>query len=340
MDSKDLENTDSELIAESGAYEVPKPQTVEEFRAEVVRLSTAAGTPTDAVIFSDLERAKVAVVRRLWPSLPLAVRRRLIAQMAELAEEQIEYNFSRALKVALRDEDAQVRATAIAGLWEDEGEDLLAYLLEEALNDPAEAVREVAVRALARFSQLVVEDELSPRWFTPLRARLLELARGDDSPEIRRRALEALAVYTDDPDVTGEIERAYRQGDEMSQVSAVYAMGRNLDARWFDTLLKEMDNSSPSIRYEATKASGEFSDARAVPTLIERLGDDDREVQLAAIGSLGRIGGTAPMNVLRRLASSKDDVVREAAEEALEEASFLSSPLGIGGRLIDTSDPD
>jgi HEAT repeat protein len=313
---------------------------VDEFREEVLRLSDAPGTPTDAKVFSDLERAKVAVVRRLWPTLPDTTRRRFVAQMVELGEEQIEYNFSRVLKVALRDEDAEIRATAIGGLWEDEGEDLLAYLLDEALRDSDQLVREAAVRALAHFSQLVVEDEISPRWFTPLRARLLELVRGDESAEIRRRALEALSVYTDDPDVTGEIERAYRATDETIQVSALYAMGRNLDARWLDTVLQEMENPSPALRYEATRAIGEFSDPRAVPQLIEHLGDDDREVQLAAIGSLGRIGGNAPINVLRRLASSKDDTVREAAEEALEEATFLSNPLGIDNRITGPSDRD
>ena len=325
---------------DANPYEAPREQTVEEFRAAVLALRDAAPTPTEATIFSDLERAKVAVVRRVWPTLPLALRSRLVAQMNELGEEQIEYNFSRVLKVALRDENAAIRATAIAGLWEDESEDLLAYLLDEALNDPDRVVREVAVRTLAHFSQLVVEDLISPRWFTPLRAKLLDLVRGDDSSEIRRRALEALSVYADDPAVTGEIERAYRSSDEVIQMSALYAMGRNLDARWLDTVIKEMDSDSPGMRYEATRASGEFTDQRAVPVLIERLGDDDREVQLAAIGSLGRIGGSAPINVLRRLTSSRDDAVREAAEEALEEATFLSNPLGIDARIAGSSEPD
>ncbi len=67
--------------------------------------------------------------------------------------------------------------------------------------------------------------------------------------------------------------------------------------------------------------------------LGERLGDDDREVQLAAIGSLGQIGGSASMTILKRLATSGDEIVREAAEEALDEAAFMSNPLGPGARL-------
>lgn len=305
--------------------------TLADFQQRLAALDNP--TAKDAAIFSDLDRAKLAEVRRAWPKLTTEVRRRLITEMADLAEQNIEFNFSRVLKLALRDEDAVVRAGAIEGLWEDEGEDVLAYLLNEALGDADLAVREAAIRALARFSQLVVEEEISDRWYQPLREKLLGLVRGQDSTEIRRRALEALSVYTEDADVTGEIDGAYRSSDPVIRMSALYAMGRNLDDRWLDTIIKEMDSDSPGMRYEATKASGEFGDRRAVPQLIERLGDDDREVQLAAIGALGRIGGNASINILKRLAGAKDDIVREAAEEALDEASFISNPIGIGGRL-------
>lgn len=311
------------------------------FRQRLTMLSTASATTSDATIFSDLDRAKVAELRRAWPALPVETRRRLVADMAELGEQNVEYHFSRALKVAMRDEDAQVRAGAIEGLWEDEGEDLLSYLLDEALRDPDLVVRETATRALARFSLLAVEeDRIGERWLQPLRERLLGLVRGSDSLEVRRRALEALSVYTGDADVTREIERAYGSPDEKIAMSAIYAMGRNLDERWLDTIIGEMDNRSPGRRYEATRASGEFGDRRAVPTLIERLGDDDREVQLAAIGALGRIGGQAPLNILKRLAHAKDDAVREAAEEAIDEASFMSNPIGPGARLDRGAEPE
>jgi HEAT repeat protein len=306
---------------------------VEAFRLRLQVLNPDTVHLTDATFLSDLDRAKLNVLREAWPGLPLDLRQRLVASMVELAEEHVEYTFSRALKVALHDEDAWVRATAIAGLWEDEGEDFLAYLLDNAVHDADLGVREAATRALASCSQRVVEGSLDQRWYTPLRARLLALVRGDDSLEVRRRALEALAVYTDDAEVTQEITRAYASPDEEIGMSALYAMGRNLDERWLDTIIKEMDNPSPGLRFEATRASGELGDRRAVPPLIERLGDDDREVQLAAIGALGRIGDQASLNILRRLTHAKDDAVREAAEEAVDEASFINNPLSPGGRI-------
>lgn len=306
---------------------------MDRFGRELARLGDETPTAQDAILFSDLDRARVAELRRVWPTLPAETRRRLVAGMVELGEENVEYHFGRALKVALRDPDAGVRAAAIEGLWEDEGEDLLAYLLDEALGDPDPRVREAATRALAPFSQRAAQDALGAGWATRLYERLLALAEGGETLEARRRALEALAVYTADAAVTRQIERAYAAPEEPLRASALYAMGRNLDERWLDTVLEAMDNPAAALRYEATRASGELADRRAVPRLIERLGDDDREVQLAAIGALGQIGGANAMTILKRLAVAKDDAVREAAEEALEEAAFMTDPLGLGGRL-------
>lgn len=305
--------------------------TMAEFEERIAAFGSAA--TIDATLFSDLDRAKLAVVRRAWPKWPLETRRKLVATMNELGEQNIEYHFGRALKLGLRDDDATVRTDAITGLWEDESEDVLSFLVNEGVRDPNLGVREATMRALARFSQLVAEEEIDLRWFTPLRATLLEFVRGNDSIEVRRRALEALSVYTEDPAVTAEIERAYHSDSEVLRMSALYAMGRNLDGRWLNTIIAEMDSASPGMRYEATKASGEFGDRRAIPQLIERLGDDDREVQLTAVGAIGRIGGSASVNILKRLASSEDDVVREAAEEAIDEASFMTNPISVGGRF-------
>ncbi len=303
------------------------------FREQLAALADPHSGGPSVTILSDLDRAHSKELRRDWPGLPAAARLRLVNEMAELGEEQIEYNFSRALRVALRDEDAQVRARAIEGLWEDDGEDFLAYLLDDAPRDASAEVRVSAVRALSRFSLLAVQEEIGPQWFDRLRDHLVALVQEGESDEVRRRALEALAVYSDDREVEGLIDAAYASSDLAVRISALYAMGRNLSRRWFDTILAEIDSPIAGLRYEAVKASGAFGDRRAVPRLVERLGDDDREVQLAAIGSLGQIGGSASMTILKRLTTSGDDIVREAAEEALDEAAFMSNPLGPGGRL-------
>ena len=83
------------------------------FRQRLASFAHLSPVTGDALIFSDLDRAKTAALREGWPELPTETRRALVAGMVELGEEKIEFNFHRALKVALRDDDAVVRARAI-----------------------------------------------------------------------------------------------------------------------------------------------------------------------------------------------------------------------------------
>lgn len=296
------------------------------FRARLVSLRTVAARPSDALLFSDLTREKAAEFRGAWASLPLPTRRELVTAMLAVSEDQVEPHFGRALRVTMRDDDAVVRARSIEGLWEDEGEDLLRYLVDEGLADADRSVRLAAVRALARFSALAVEGKLSAGWYERLRDQLLRLLQSDESTELRRRALEAVAVYPDDAAVHEAIATAYASGAPEVRMSALFAMSQNLDARWLGLVRQALESPHDGIRFEAARAAGLLAHRGAVPRLTELLGDSDREVQLAAIQALGQIGGPDPVNILRRLAVSRDDVVREAAEAALEEAAFMTNP--------------
>lgn len=278
----------------------------------------------DAQFLSDLDREKFAEFRREWPLLPPATRRALVAAMCTLSEDHVEYHFGRALRVTMHDEDPTIRIQSLDGLWEDSGEDLLRHLLDAGLNDPDEGVRIAAVRALRRFSVLAVEGRLDAKWYGCLRDRLLELARHGVPAELQRRALEAVAAFPDDIAVRETIEAAYQTDDTDRRMSAIYAMSQNLDPRWLPFIRSELDSPHAGTRYEAARAAGAVGHRGAVPRLTELLGDADREVQLAAIQSLGQIGGSGPVSVLKRLAVSRDDAVREAAEEALEEAAFMT----------------
>ena len=81
------------------------------------------------------------------------------------------------------------------------------------------------------------------------------------------------------------------------------------------------------MRYEAARAAGELRIRRAVPTLVNLLDDADREVQEAAIWALGQIGGPQARRVLEGCLQSDDEVLQEAAEDALAELTLGSVPL-------------
>ena len=73
--------------------------------------------------------------------------------------------------------------------------------------------------------------------------------------------------------------------------SAVFAMGRNMDARWQQTVLDELDSDAPGMRYEAARAAGEMTLEDALPMLARLIDDEDLEVRLASVWALGQIGG-------------------------------------------------
>ncbi|MCC6315929.1 MAG: hypothetical protein IT337_18170, partial [Thermomicrobiales bacterium] len=78
----------------------------------------------DVARLSDLDRRAAARFQTEWFVLPEPVRERIVREMGELAEDRVELNFGRALRVALADASPVVRQLAVAALWEDERDDL------------------------------------------------------------------------------------------------------------------------------------------------------------------------------------------------------------------------
>jgi HEAT repeat protein len=80
------------------------------------------------------------------------------------------------------------------------------------------------------------------------------------------------------------------------------------------------------MRFEAARAVGELEYGAAVPHLIELLDDPDREVQMVAVSALGQIGGRSAKDALTQLTESDDEVLRDLADEALQELQISSDP--------------
>ena len=73
------------------------------------------------------------------------------------------------------------------------------------------------------------------------------------------------------------------------------------------------------MRYEVARACGELGEEEAVPCIIELAADPDVEVQLTAIKALGQIGGTEAKNFLEQCLDEPNEIVQQAAEQALRE---------------------
>lgn len=247
------------------------------------------------------------------------------------------------LRDYLEDKDAQVRSLALDGLWDYPTPELIAPLFEIARNDPSQKVRSKAIVTLGRYiyegnmavydfdwgamEELMREDELPEEDFLRVKDFLLELVRDEGQPlDLRRFAIEALS-FLNEPEVQDHIEAAYTHPDVNMKVSAIFAMGRQGDQRWADSLLKELDSEVKDLQYEAVRAAGEACLDKAAPRLKDLALVDDKNLQLEAIWALGKIGGESVSEFLYDLADDEDGEVREMAEAALEELNLWSKAL-------------
>ncbi len=282
--------------------------------AKLVRLSMLG--PEERSLFMDA-----------WLQMELKRRQRLIRELTDLAEDNVELNFDTVYFMAFADRDPEIRRNAIKGLWEYEGRDLIDSLLGLLESDPDAGVRSEAALALGRFVLQAEFETLRPADADRVdRALLRAVNDPGEVLEVRRRALEALGARSQ-PWARDLIQQAFDGSNHLLRLSAVHAMGRSCDASWLPALFDQLESEEPELRYEAAGACGSIADEAATPYLLPLLDDDDSEVQEAAIGALGQIGGAQAKEALRGLLARGGERVREAVLAALEEADFAEDPL-------------
>ncbi len=263
----------------------------------------------------------------LWSKIDVRRRRRIVQELVDLAEDNVEINFDTVFVRGLEDEDANVRRVSVLGLWEHEAPDVIGPLLRLLEQDEDAAVRAEAALALGRFVTLSAEGKLRERHLERIESGLRQaLERKDDVLEVRARALEAIGPQNE-PWVRQAISEAYESGVHRLKVSAVHAMGRSCEERWLPLIRRELSSDEPEVRYEAAVACGSLGDERAIPDLIKLAVDPDQEVKQAGILALGEIGGGQAKQALMTLLDSESDAVRDAALAALTQLEFEQDPL-------------
>lgn len=267
-------------------------------------------------------------------TMPRMTKREKLALLADLEEgyRPFDKHALTLLRSLLDDTDAEVRAEAIACLWEDPDPHWIDVLMRKALQDAHADVRAHAISALGRY---IYEGEaaafegwdapmfdITPQDYARVSEFLFRIAKDpDESTSARRYAIEALAFREEDPAVFELIEWAYNQRDRRLKVSALFSMARNGDLRWTEYILTEMRSQDAQIQYEAVRAAGELGLREATEQLIEfaRGKGIRKPLRLLAIYALAETGDERAIPVLEQLARSRDRDIREVAREAMEE---------------------
>lgn len=278
---------------------------------------------------SDLSREELEVFRREWPGIAVARRREILDLLAELSEDNFELDYNSVYRFCLADADSEVKVKAIEGLVECEEKSLIEPLIGLLLGDLEHSVRAAAATALGTFALLDEFGELIASEADKVEKALLSAFNNEkEQVEVRCRALEAISTLSR-PQVEELIRQACQSDNLELRAAAIFSMGRNCNRIWLSTLLQELGNPNPRMRFEAARACGELETEEAVPRLIELIRDSDFEVQTSAIESLGRIGGDQAKEALRECLDSDDEAISQAAQDALDEMKFWEDPFAL-----------
>jgi len=146
----------------------------------------------------------------------------------------------------------------------------------------------------------------------------LSLALNDESPEVRKVAVEAFGRAC-------PLKEAYLQRvesklhDENRDVRmAVFdTLGLCSNERFVESLFKGLSDADPWVRVRCAKRLGENKVPDAVEPLVNMLADENTLVVIKVVQALGMIGGEAAFRALLTLLEHPDKDVSEAAEEAV-----------------------
>ena len=276
---------------------------------------------------SDLPVEGLTELKTVWSNLPTERRRETVRKLIELADDNVEFDFSSIFKSCLTDGDDAIREMAAKGLWEAEDRALIRPLVKLLENDTCAEVRASAAMSLKNFAVMSQNGKLLSRDGDRIRRALLAVVNSPtEDVDVRRRAIAVASLNTSE--TNDAVLEAYESDNPTLVQSAIHGMGLSSNADWLPTVVDEMTNPLPAVRFEAATTCGLLGEETVVPYLTRLLSDDDSEVRLASIKALGLVGGPMAKNVLLQHLSDDDEAIEQAAREALSSLELEDDPLG------------
>lgn len=198
--------------------------------------------------------------------------------------------------------------------------------LVELIGSEDSPTRQAAVSALNSFAAPEMSKRINP---------LLH----DPDPNVRESAVK-IAGYFGYPESAGVLVELSRDSNERVRGAAIEHLPYVEDERAFDVLAQAMKEETPSVRAAAARALGNMDAPEVVLRLIEGLEDDDVWVRYFSARALGRRGSEESVEALERaIQKEKFNHVRIAALDSLGQIGG-GRVAAIVGRLIKDDDPD
>lgn len=276
---------------------------------------------------SNINETDLVGFQAAWPTIEANRRQRIMKKLMNIAEEDFLVDFYPIFLFGLNDKDIVVQALAIEGLWQEENPALIPLFVHLLKEGKTPLIRSKSATALGGYIYLGELEEIDEAQFMMAEQALLStIGNEDEDTEVVRRAIEAIAFSSQDG-VDKIIERAYYHENKLMQISAIFAMGRSYNPkRWAKLVMAELTNPDDRIRFEATRACGSLELKTSIDKLIQLIAEEiDAEVLQNAICSLGQIGGLKAQEALQLLLEHDDEIIRDAAEDALDELLLLGS---------------
>ncbi|HYA87173.1 MAG TPA: HEAT repeat domain-containing protein [Nitrospirota bacterium] len=126
---------------------------------------------------------------------------------------------------------------------------------------------------------------------------LLLRAVGDVDWRVRKTAVEALLSLGGANVIAGLIQALSSHDNAGARNSAIEALVQ-IGGQAVDPLLGIIETPDSDVRKFVVDILGDMKDRRAVPALIERLGDADENIRVAAAEALGKIGDRRAVDAL------------------------------------------
>jgi HEAT repeat protein len=288
-----------------------------ELRSEIIEALVRHGSTTLDLLISQLTAED------------LEVRRSAVVALGRIGDSTA----TPALLNTLNDESLAIdAANALAQIGDPRAVDALLNLIH---NDDA-SIRQAAVSAL---------NSLIP---PSMSGRIIPLLH-DSDPNVRESAVK-IAGYFGYPEAASALVALSRDPNESVKCAAIEHLPYIEDERALDVLVHAIKDETPNVRAAAARALGTMDAPEVVQPLIEGLSDDDvwvryfsaralgrrrspgavealgkvienekfNHVRIAALDSLGHIGGERIAGIVASLVRDDDPDVAHAAQVAFE----------------------